>query len=318
MNQRILLISAFLVMVLLVGATTLFFSSQLAVWQNADTSHTAFIVSPTAIPTPTDPPTPSPTPSPTPTPLPLVNGSSAFLFDATSGRVLLEVNSHLRASMWSTTKIMTALLAIEHLPMDRIVTIQQAELDEVPSGMSVAQLLAGDQMSILHLLYALLLPSGSDAAIVLAHAVSGNTASFVALMNARAAQLGLRDTHYTSPYGAYDPVHYSSAADLVRLATVAMEQPVFAQIVSTQSYHLDANLSHTVYTWQNILTPFLQSYPGANGIKTGSNADGTDWSMVFSATRHGHLLVGAEMQVSSEDQVFSDAENILDMGFASE
>lgn len=318
MNQRILLIGTFLVMVLLVGATTLFFSSQLAVWQNADTSHTAFIVSPTAIPTPTDPPTPSPTPSPTPTPLPLVNGSSAFLFDVTSGRVLLEVNSHLRASMWSTTKIMTALLAIEHLPMDQIVTIQQAELDEVPSGMSVAQLLAGDQMSILHLLYALLLPSGSDAAVVLAHAVSGNTASFVALMNARAAQLGLRDTHYASPYGAYDPVHYSSAADLVRLATVAMEQPVFAQIVSTQSYHLDANLSHTVYTWQNILTPFLQSYPGANGIKTGSNADGTDWSMVFSATRHGHLLIGAEMQAPSEDQVFSDAENILDMGFASE
>jgi D-alanyl-D-alanine carboxypeptidase (penicillin-binding protein 5/6) len=213
--------------------------------------------------------------------------------------------------MWSTTKIMTALLAIEHLPMEQIVTIQQAELDEVPSGMSVAQLLAGDQMRILHLLYALLLASGSDAAIVLAHAVSGNTASFVALMNARAAQLGLGDTHYTSPYGADDPAHYSSAADLVKLATVAMEQPVFAQIVSTQSYHLDANLSHTVYTWQNILTPFLQSYPG-------SNADGTDWCMVFSATRHGHLLLGAEMQAPSEDQVFTDAENILDMGFASE
>jgi serine-type D-Ala-D-Ala carboxypeptidase (penicillin-binding protein 5/6) len=220
--------------------------------------------------------------------------------------------------MWSTTKIMTALLTIEHLPMDQIVTIQQAELDEVPSGMSVAQLRANNQMSILHLLYALLLPSGSDAAVVLAHAVSGNTASFVALMNARAAQLGLRDTHYTNPYGADDPTHYSSAADLVKLATVAMEQPLFAQIVSTQSYHLDANLSHTVYTWQNILAPFLQSYLGANGIKTGSNADGTDWCMVFSATRHGHLLIGTEMQAPSEDQLFTDAENILDRGFASE
>jgi len=318
MNQRILLIGAFLVMVLLVGATTIFFSSWLAVWQNADASHTASTAIPTVIPTPTDAPTPPPIPSPTPAPPPLVNGSSAFLVDVTSGRVLLDVNSHLRVSLWSTTKIMTALLAIEYLPMDQIVTIQQAELDEVPSGMSVAQLRVGDQMIILHLLYALLLPSGSDAAVVLAHAVSGNTASFVALMNARAAQLDLRDTHYTNPYGADDPMHFSSAADLVKLATVAMKQPMFAQIVSTPSYHLDANLSHTVYTWQNILTPFLQSYPGAKGIKTGSNADGTDWCMVFSAARHGHLLIGAEMQAPSEDQVFTDAENILDRGFASE
>ncbi len=318
MNQRSLLIGAFLVMVLLVGATTIFFSSNLAVWQNADASPAAFTASPTAIPTPTDAPTPPPTPTPSPTPPPLVNGSSASLVDVTSGRVLLDVNSHLQVSPWSTTKIMTALLAIEHLPMDQIVTVQQTELDEVPSSMSVAQLRAGDQMSILHLLSALLLPSGSDAAVVLAHAVSGNTASFVALMNARVAQLGLRDTHYTNPYGADDPAHYSSAADLVKLSTVAMEQPVFAQIVSTQSYHLDANLSHTIYTWQNILAPFLQSYPGANGIKTGSNADGTDWCMVFSATRHGHLLIGAEMQAPSEDQVFTDAENILAMGFASE
>src|SRR5260370_427533 len=231
MNQRILLIGAFLVMVLLVGATTIFFSSRLALWQNADASPAASTATLTAVPTPTDTPTPPPTPSPTPTPPPLVNGSSAYLVDVTSGRVLLDVNNHLRVSMWSTTKIMTALLTIEHLPMDQIVTIQQAELDEVPSGMSVAQLRANDQMSILHLLYALLLPSGSDAAVVLAYAVSGNTASFVALINARAEQLGLRDMHYTNPYGADDPAHYSSAADLRKLATAAMLQRLFAHSV---------------------------------------------------------------------------------------
>jgi D-alanyl-D-alanine carboxypeptidase (penicillin-binding protein 5/6) len=93
---------------------------------------------------------------------------------------------------------------------------------------------------------------------------------------------------------------------------------MFAQIVSTPSYHIDANLSHTVYTWPNILISFLQSYPGANGIKTGSNTNGTDWCMVFSATRNGHFLIGAEMQAPSEHQVFTDAGNILDKGFASE
>ena len=313
MKQRLLLIAAFLLVVLLLGVTTTFFSSWFTTWQNANAYHAALTAT-ASVPTPT----PTPTPPPTPTPTPLVNGSSAYLVDATSGRVLLDTNSHLRVSMWSTTKIMTALLTIENLPMDQIVTVQQEELDEVPSNMSVAILKAGDQLSILRLLYALILPSGSDAAVVLAHAVSGDTASFVALMNTRAAQLGLNDTHYANPNGAADAGHYSSAADLVKLATVAMAQPVFAQIVSTPSYHIDATLSHTVYTWPNIIDQFLQSYPGANGIKTGSNADNTDWCMVFSATRNGHLLIGAEMQAHSENQVFTDAGNILDKGFASE
>ncbi len=152
---------------------------------------------------------------------------------------------------------------------------------------------------------------------MLAHAVSGDTASFVTLMNARAAQLGLKDTHYQNPYGADEPGHDSSAADLVKLARVAMHYPLFAQIVSTQHYHLDPNLSHYKYDWENILTPFLLSYPGANGIKTGSNTAETDWCMVFSAYRHGHLLIGAEMQAPLESQVFTDAENMLDKGFAS-
>jgi len=317
MKQRTLLMIVLVLMVVLVVVLGTFFSSVLSFWQGAGGSVATPTATPIVIPTPTATPILTPTPSPSPTPPPLVNGSSAYLLDATTGNVLLDVKSHLRVAMWSTTKIMTALLAIERLPPDQIVTIQQAELNEVPNGMSIAQLHADDQMSVLHLLYGLLLPSGSDVAVVLAHTVSGNTASFVAFMNARAAQLGLRDTHYTNPYGADDPTHYSSAADLVKLARVTLGYPLFAQIVSTPSYHLDPKLSHVRYDWQNILDPFLQSYPGTNGVKTGSNAAGTDWCMVFSASRHGHLLIGAEMQVPSEDQIFTDAENILTKGFDS-
>ncbi|HLI07165.1 MAG TPA: serine hydrolase [Ktedonobacteraceae bacterium] len=308
MKQRTFLMIALALMVALFVVLAIVFSSALPFGKNPATQ--------AASPSPT--PSPIPTPTATPSPTPLVNGSSAYLIDATNGRVLLDVNSHMHTDMWSTTKIMTALLAIERLPMDQVVTIEQSELDEVPDGMSIAYLKAGDQLSVLHLLYGLLLPSGSDAAIVLAHAVSGDTASFVALMNARAAQLGLTDTHYANPYGASDPNHYSSAADLVKLARVAMGYSIFAQIVSTPHYYLGANLSHTTYQWDNILNPFLQSYPNANGIKTGSNTDNTDWCMVFSATRNGHLLIGAEMQAPSEDQVFTDAGNILDKGFALE
>ena len=317
MKQRTLLMIVLVLMVVLVVVLGTFFSSVLSFWQGADGSVATPTATPTEIPTPTDTPIPTPTPSPSPTPPPLVNGSSAYVLDATSGRVLLNVQGHLRVPLWSTTKIMTALLAIERLQPDQVVTIEQAELDEVPPGMSTAQLHATDQMSIPHLLYGLLLPSGSDAAMVLAHTVSGDTTSFVALMNARAAQLGLSDTHYNNPYGADEPGHYSSAADLVKLARVAMGYPLFAQIVSTPSYHLDPNLSHYRYDWTNILAPFLQRYPGANGIKTGSNAAETDWCMVFSAYRTGRLLIGAEMQAPTEHQVFLDAQNMLDKGFDS-
>ncbi|MBV9710900.1 MAG: D-alanyl-D-alanine carboxypeptidase [Ktedonobacteraceae bacterium] len=319
MKHRILLISALMLVIVMVVGMGIFFSSLLS--SRALTTLPIFPSTPT--PTPTDTPTPVPSPTPTdtpvpsPTPTPLVNGSSAYLLDATSGRVLLDVNSHLHAPMWSTTKIMTALLTIEQLQPDQIVTVQQAELDEVPSNMSVAELRATDRMSIRQILYGLLLPSGSDAAVVLAHAVSGNTASFVALMNARAVQLGLKDTHYQNPYGADEPGHYSSAADLVKLARAAMGYPLFAQIVSTQQYYIAPTLYHHKYPWTNILISFLQSYPGANGIKTGSNAEETDWCLVFSASRQGRWLIGAEMQAPSEDQVFTDAVNILNKGFAS-
>lgn len=319
MKQRGILLIIFVLMIVLFMVLSNFFSSIFTSGSlpNALASTPVPTVTPTPMPLPTPTPIPSPTPIPTPTPIPLVSGSSAYLWDATSGRVLLDVNSHLRVPMWSTTKIMTALLAIENLSPDQIETITQAELDEVPDNMSVAQLQPNDKMSVLDLLYGLMLPSGSDAAVVLAHAVSGNTADFVAAMNARAAQIGLTDTHYMNPNGAADPNHYSSAADLVKLSTVAMGYPLFTQIVATPSITVPPDFYHHKYPWSNVISPFLQSYPGANGIKTGSNATSTDWCMVFSATGKGHLLIGAEMQAISFDRVSSDAGNILDKGFAS-
>ena len=317
MKQRIFLVAVLLLMVILICTISIFFSSRLPFLQGADASISTPTLTPTDTPTPTPTPSPTDTPSPTPTPPPLINGTSAYLVDVTTGHVLLFQNQHQRLPMWSTTKIMTALLTLESLQMDDVVTITQTELNEVPDGVSVAQLRAGDRISVQDLLYGLLLPSGSDVAIVLAHEVSGSTSSFVAKMNAKAAQLGLHDTHYTNPFGADDPNHYSSAADLVKLATVAMQQPMFAQIVATQHHHVAADFFHHAYPWDNILNSFLQGYSGATGIKTGSNGDSSDWSMVFSARRNGHSLIGVEMGAQSEDQVFTDAENILDKGFAS-
>jgi serine-type D-Ala-D-Ala carboxypeptidase (penicillin-binding protein 5/6) len=319
MKQRTILIIAFVLMIALFVVFSSVFSSLFSSGQVltviASTPVPTATDTPLPIPTPT--PIPSPTPSPTPTPVPLVSGSSAYLLDATSGNVLLDDNSHLRVPMWSTTKIMTALLAIENLAPDQVVTVTQDELDEVPANMSVAQLQPNDKLTVQELLYGLLLPSGSDAAVVLAHAVSGDTADFVAAMNARAGQIGLTDTHYMNPYGAADPDHYSSAADLVKLSAKAMNYQLFAQIVATPSFTVTADFYHHKYPWTNVMGEFLQGYPGATGIKTGSNASSTDWCMAFSAYSKGHLLIGAEMQAGSYNQIALDAGNILNKGFSS-
>jgi D-alanyl-D-alanine carboxypeptidase len=276
---------------------------------------------PTVTPTPTNTPTPLPTPTDTPgptaTPTPFVNGAAEYLIDAGSGKALYASNIHARLPIASTTKIMTAILAIEDgSDLNQIVPITQEELDEVPEGASVAQLRAGDDnITLLYLLYGLMLPSGSDVAIVIAHQIAGSTANFVAMMNAKAQALGMHDTHFTSPHGAtQDSNHYSSVADLVTLTRYAMQNPTFAKIVSTTHYVISAQQNRHLYTWDNT-NQLLTTYPGANGVKTGSLPD---WfCIVFSATRNERTLIGAELGAPSSDLLYADAARMLDKGFGS-
>lgn len=278
---------------------------------------------PTATPTPSPTSTPTPlptatnTPGPSPTPVPFVNGAAEYLIDAGTGKTLYASHIHTRLPIASTTKIMTAILAIEDGgDLNQIVPITQAELDEVPNGASIAQLQAGDDnITLLYLLYGLMLPSGSDAAIVIAHQVAGSTASFVAKMNAKAQALGMSDTHFTSPHGAtQDSHHYSSVADLVTLAHYAMKNPAFAQIVRTQHFALPAQTNRHAYTWDNT-NQLLSTYSGADGVKTGSLPD---WfCIVFSGTRNGRSLIGAELGAPTPDLLYGDAARMLDKGFGS-
>lgn len=274
------------------------------------------IATPTLVPTPTPTDTPTPTPTPIPTDTPqVIRILPTYLMDATTGKVLMNISSNLRLPPASTAKIMTAILAIEHLDINQTVTVEQSELDEIPpGGYSIAFLQPNDQLHVISLLYGLLLPSGCDAAIVLAHAVSGNTASFVALMNARARSLGLKNTHFADPAGFSDPGNYSTASDLTKLANYAMTLPTFAQIVKQQNHVVPATMHNHLYNNWNNLNQLLGLYPGADGVKTG-NSDQSGYCLVFSATRHGHHLIGTIMQ-DTADQLFSDAMMDLDEGFA--
>jgi D-alanyl-D-alanine carboxypeptidase (penicillin-binding protein 5/6) len=295
-----------------------------------------------AAPTPAPSPalvafTPLPTRAPTPiltvvgTP-PVLNVKAAYLLDTDSGHTLADFRGETPHPMASTTKIMTAIIAIQMGNLDQMITVHQDALDEVNNNAgSSAYLHLNEKLRLRELIYGLLLPSGDDAAIAIADGLAGNVATFVNIMNIYAYRLHLFQTHYTNPDGLtyYDaknrplPANYSSAYDLVRLAHYAMSIPLFASVVKTTEYKIPATATHHAHIWDTTnaflahtyLTPTARTYPGATGIKTGYTLE-AGGCLVFSATRHGHHLLGAVLGSATEARRFTDAAKLLDWGFS--
>jgi len=260
----------------------------------------------TRTPHPTATATVAPTQPPAAPKPPAINAPIAYLFDPATGAVYLSRNADEEVAMASTTKIMTALVAITYGKLDATITIGSDVLVPVEAGGSNASLRVGDKLTLRDLLYALLLPSGDDAAVAIADGVAGSEANFVPLMNAEALLLGLVHTHYTDVHGLDAPncdyVHltgynakclYTTATDLANLAAFAMQSKLFAQIVATPEYKLGATSTHGEYVWDTtneLLTTFAYQGAVATGIKTGQeNAAGE--CLVFSAAGpYGHLL----------------------------
>jgi D-alanyl-D-alanine carboxypeptidase (penicillin-binding protein 5/6) len=314
-NRRAILIGIGIGVIIFVVATSILISR----W----VSESFVTVAPTPTATPTATPTPTPTPSPTPTdvpiatltPIPFVSGKAEYIIDAQTGKAFYSYNIHARLPMASVTKVMTAIVALEKGDLYNVITVTQDDLNEAPPQSSSADLKAGDKIWLKDLLYGLLLPSGCDAAVVIAHATSGSLAQFVADMNAKAAELGLHDTHFTNPHGAIsDANHYSSVADLVALGKYAMQNETFANIVNQQKYTLEATINHHTYPWSNT-NELLGTYPNTDGIKTGSTTQ-AKYCLLFSATRNGHRIIGAELGAVSPYILYHDAKNLLDLAFS--
>ena len=240
---------------------------------------------------------------------PKLLASAAVLVDGKTGRVLWEKNAHQRRQVASTTKIMTALLAMRKLQPHDIVTVDKS----VPRVPLVREgLRAGERVEAWKLFYSLLLYSGNDDALALAIAAGGDKWTFIRSMNAEAKLLGLRDTHFSTPSGVVDADNYSSAWDLAALTRVAMRNPRFRQIVQTRVEHVkwSAPTFAKVYINNNRL---LTTYPGANGVKTGyTHKSGP--CLVASATRGGVSLIAV---VLDSPNMYADATRLLNFGFAS-
>lgn len=238
-----------------------------------------------------------------------VQAKAAVLIDEGSGRVLYDKNSSERLAPASLTKIMTALLVLEDGDLDQKVYISRRAAE---TGESTVWLEPGEIFSRKELLYALLLSSANDAATALAESVAGTEDGFVVLMNRRAQELHLSDTHFSNAHGLDAPDHYTSAYDLAVLSRQAMANPFFRQIVATKT----TTLPWVGHPWPRFMinkNRLLFRYNGAIGIKTGYTRKAGN--CVIGAAERGNLKLIA-VALDSPD-VYGDQERLLDYGLNS-
>lgn len=248
---------------------------------------------------------------------PDVAAYSAFLFDATTGRVLYSKNADVERPQASTTKVMTILVAVEHASLDKVITVGPDAHALVNPDSSYMGLDTGEKLTLRDLLYGMILPSGNDAAVAIADGVAGSVPAFAALMNQKARALGLAHTHFVNPNGLDAPGHYTSARDLAVLAAVALRNPTIERIVSTTRYDIPATADHKAYhlvTGNDLLPGQRSPYPGAIGVKPGYTGP-AGFTMAFAAVRFGHVIVGAVLRDPSWAVRIVDMRALLDWGF---
>ncbi len=192
-----------------------------------------------------------------------VSARNAIALDSKTKQVLFEQNADEIVPMASTTKILTALVAITHGDLDREVTISKNAASIRGSKVGYV---AGEKIRLRELLYGLMYKSGNDAAIAIAEDIGGSVEGFAKIMNDYAISLGLINSHFESPHGLDSPKHYTCAYDLALLTTKAMESELFCQICGTKSITRDTSNFTRDY---NNINKILYKIPEANGVKTG-------------------------------------------------
>jgi D-alanyl-D-alanine carboxypeptidase (penicillin-binding protein 5/6) len=236
-----------------------------------------------------------------------VTAKSAILIEATTGRVLYEHNAFEKMPMASTTKIMTAILAIEKCGLNDIV-----EVGPNASGVegSSIWLSAGEKIQLSDMLFGLMLASGNDAAVAIAEHVAGNVENFVAMMNSKAKEIGAYNTHFCNPNGLPIDDHYTTAYDLAVISAYAMQNDFFRELVKTQYKTIPLE----GHEWDRVVknkNKILWQYEGGNGIKTGFTKD-AGRCLSAAAQREGLQLVSIVLEAPD---MFNDCMKLMDYGF---
>lgn len=235
------------------------------------------------------------------------SAAACVIIDAESGRILLSHNAESPLPMASTTKVMTALLAIEGGNLDAPVTCSRSAFGVPGTSIYLAE---GETLTLREMLYGLMLVSGNDAATAIAEHIGGTVEEFCRMMTARARELGCINTVFLTPHGLPCEGHYTTAHDLALIAREAMRYPVFREIVGT---------SRATIPWEgrnydrvlNNKNKLLTTYEGATGIKTGYTKK-AGRCLVFGAERNGMEIIGAVLNCPDW---FNEAARLMDLAF---
>ncbi|AOY77100.1 D-alanyl-D-alanine carboxypeptidase family protein [Clostridium formicaceticum] len=215
------------------------------------------------------------------------NGRASIVMDVETGRILYENNIYEQLPMASTTKIMTALLAIENIPEDKMVKIHPKA--QGVEGSSI-YLEANEKVRMIDLLYGLMLRSGNDAATAIAYEVSGSIEEFAQLMNLRAKEIGAKNTNFVNPHGLHDENHYTTAYDLALITREALKNPIFKEVVKTKFWTAERD-GYKHFANKN---KTLSICEGGDGVKTGFTKK-SGRCLVASATRNNMQFVAVTL-----------------------
>jgi D-alanyl-D-alanine carboxypeptidase (penicillin-binding protein 5/6) len=237
---------------------------------------------------------------------PPVQGSAYLVQDARTGEVLASSHAHEHLPIASLTKMMTVLLALEHHKLTDVVTVDPRA---AVVGESTINLRPGEQLTVRDLIKGALIQSANDAAAALALSMAPNFPAFAQMMNAKAAALGMRDSHFVRPDGLDVPDHYSSAADMTKLARVLMRTRFVRETVDTETATIAGG--RTLYTWDDLLSLFPQTI----GVKTGHTAQ-AGWCQVAAARGPGVTVYATLLGGPTRSVRNVDLESLLIWGLA--
>lgn len=238
-----------------------------------------------------------------------ISAKAACLIEAKSGRALYSKMADKRLPMASTTKVMTAIVALESgLPLDTLISVPSEAVGVEGSSVYLDR---GERITLCSLLYSLLLSSANDASVAIAIAVAGSVESFVELMNEKASSLGLTNTHFTNPHGLYDEEHYTTASELCSIMAYAMKNEDFRRISSCQRAVIPReNEGVRVLINHNKL---LKTYSGTISGKTGYTQR-SGRCLVSCAERDGLMLIAVTLNAPND---WADHASLYDFGFSS-
>ncbi|MFZ5924441.1 MAG: D-alanyl-D-alanine carboxypeptidase family protein [Bacillota bacterium] len=240
---------------------------------------------------------------------PRVSAASAVLVESTTGTVLFGKNEHVRMHPASTTKIMTAILAIELGNMDSEVVVSGNAAGMPGSSLWLRK---GQRLRLDDLVRGTMLRSGNDGCIAIAEHIAGSERNFVRMMNIKAQKLGAWNTRFANPHGLTEPNHYTTAFDLALMARYGLQYPLFADIVSTREAEILLS-SGEEEDWRRIANTnwLLWSFEGADGVKTGTTA-AAGYCLVASATRAGVQFISVVLDSGAR---WADSAKLLEYGF---